>query len=187
MATKVSISSNALLMLGARPINDLTEDDDRAQLAANLYDQVRDALLRSHPWNCSTKRVILAPTTTAPAFDYAYAFNLPADWLKTLQVGESHDPLDYVTESGQILCDYDAVPLRYVWRNDNEATWDAMVVHGMTLAMQAHMAYAITKSASMRDSARQEMIDFLRQARSADGMDDPPETLGDFPLLMSRF
>lgn len=187
MATKVSISSNALLLLGAQSINDLTEENDRAQLAANLYDPVRDALLRSHPWNCSTKRVILAPTTTAPAFDYGYAFNLPADWLKTLQVGEARSALDYVTESGQILADVAALPLRYIWRNEAEATWDSMLVHGMTLAMQAHMAYAITKSTSMRDSARQELADFLRRARAADGMDDPPETLGDFPLLQSRF
>jgi len=187
MATKVSICSNALLMLGAQTINAMDDDSDRAQLASNLYDQVRDALLRSHPWNSATKRVILAPTTTAPAFDYAYAFNLPGDWLRTLQVGEDGDALDYVTESGQILCDDDALPLRYIWRNDNEATWDSMLVHAMGLAMQAHMAYAITKSTTMRDSCSAELMNYLKAARSTDGMDDPPQTLGDFPLLASRF
>lgn len=34
----VSICSNALLMLGAQPINDFSESNDRARLMSNLYD-----------------------------------------------------------------------------------------------------------------------------------------------------
>ena len=66
MATKVSICSNALLLLGDKTINSLDEGTDRASLASNLYDSVRDSLLRSHPWNCAVKRVILAPDTETP-------------------------------------------------------------------------------------------------------------------------
>jgi len=77
MATSVSICSNALLRLGAQTIASLSESNDRARLAANLYETVRDSTLRSHPWNCAVKRVVLAPDTDVPAFDFAAQFTLP--------------------------------------------------------------------------------------------------------------
>lgn len=187
MASKVSICSNALLMLGAQTINSLTENSDRALLAANLYDSTRDDVLRSHPWNCATKRVILAPEATAPAFGYGAAFVLPPDWLRTLEVGEFGYELDYKTENGRILADTSALPLRYVFRNDQEATWDAMLVKAMELRMAAEMAYAITSSASMADLMFNKLQQHMKQARAVDGMDDPPQELGDYPLMQARF
>lgn len=187
MASKVSICSNALLLLGAQTINSLSESTDRALLAANLYDSTRDDVLRSHPWNCATKRVILAPETTAPAFGYSAAFVLPSDWLRTMEVGEFGYELDYKTENGRILADATALPLRYVFRNDQEATWDAMLVKAMELRMAAEMAYAITSSASMADLMFNKLQQHMKQARAVDGMDDPPQELGDYPLLQARF
>ena len=87
MTTPVSIASNALLMLGDKPIASFLEESDRARLASNLWPQVRDSVLRSHPWNCAIKRVTLSPDETAPAFDWSYAFSLPGDFIKALSVG----------------------------------------------------------------------------------------------------
>lgn len=187
MATKVSICSNALLLLGAKTINSLSEDSDRASLASNLYDSQRDAVLRSHPWNCAVKRVVLAPDATAPAFDYGAQFTLPGDWLRTISVGNENYEVDYKHEAGKILANGTVLPLRYIYRNDNEATWDAMLVSAMELKLAAEMAYPITGSASMADMMHQKFLQTLRQARALDGQDDPPQTLGDFPLLNSRF
>lgn len=187
MATKVSICSNALLLLGAKTINSLDEDSDRASLASNLYDSQRDEALRSHPWNCAVKRVVLAPDATAPAFDYGAQFTLPGDWLRTVSVGYENDEVDYKHEAGKILANGTVLPLRYIFRNDNEATWDALLVTAMELKLAAAMAYPITGSASMADMMHQKFLQTLRQARAIDGQDDPPQTLGDFPLLNSRF
>jgi hypothetical protein len=186
MATAVSICSNALLMLGANPINSFDDPVDRARLASNLYPDARDAFLRAHPWNAAVKRVALAPTTTAPVFDYAYAFNLPSDWLRTLQVGEYRREPDFKHEGRQILCDENPLYLRYVYRNDAESSWDSMMVQGMTLAMAWAMAYAITKSTTVAQLKEAEFRAFMKQARAVDGQDDPPQELGDFQLLASR-
>lgn len=187
MATKVSICSNALLLLGAKTINSLDEGSDRASLASNLYDSVRDDMLRSHPWNCAVKRVVLAADVEVPAFDYAAQFTLPSDWLKTISVGDEGYEVDYKHESGKILCDGTALSLRYIFRNEVEATWDAMLVRAMELKMAAEMAYPVTGSASMSDMMHNKLLQHMKQARAVDGQDDPPQTLGDFPLLNSRF
>jgi hypothetical protein len=186
VATDVSICSNALLMLGDESIADFNEESKRAELCENLYPQVRLAVLRSHPWNCAVKRVALAPDVTAPAFDYAYAFNVPDDWLRTLQVGQYGCEVNHQHEARQILADDNPLYLRYVFANLNEATWDAMLVHGVSLAMKAALAYPITKSASLATACLADAESFLKSCRAVDGQDDPPETLGDFPLLSAR-
>lgn len=187
MASAVSICSNALVMLGAKPINDLSEATDHARICANLYDSVRDNVLRLHPWNCATRRVNLAPLVGTPEFDFRHKFSLPGDWLRTLQVGEKDNPLPYRMEGQAILADVTVLPLVYIWRNKVEATWSANLIHVMELAMAAKIAFAVTSSASMRDSMRDEYMREMKQAKAIDGQDDPPEEFASGSFLESRF
>lgn len=187
MATSVSICSNALLILGAQPINSFDDANDRARIAANLYPQVRDEMIRAHAWNCAIKRVILAPDVSTPPFDYAYQFTLPGDWVRTLSVGEYGQEFDYRSEGRRILADTNTLPLRYVFSNTNEGSWDAGMIESVTMRMAARMAYAITQSAALSEQLAKESEYVLRRARAADGQDDPPVTFGDFPLLSSRY
>lgn len=187
MATsEVQICSNALLLLGAQTINSFDDDNDRATLAGNLWDNCRDAVLRSHPWNCAIKRVALAPEATAPPYDYTYQFTLPGDWLRTLSVGQEGDVPDYRMESSKILCDDNPLYLRYVYRNEDVSKYDALLVEALTAYMAMTMAYPITKSASQQD-VMVKLYEFkLRQARTTDGQEEPPQEVGDFPFLNVR-
>lgn len=187
MATSVSICSNALLMLGGLPFSSFDETKPHVRVAANLYPSVRDDVLRLHPWNCATRRVILAPMVAAPAFDFSNQFQLPGDWLRTLQVGYRGCPLPYRSEAQRILCSVTALPLVYCFRNDVEATWSTNLVHLMELAMEAKMAYAVTASAAMRDSLRDEYAREFKVAKAIDGQDDPPEEFESGSFLESRF
>jgi hypothetical protein len=190
-ATEVSICSNALLLLGANPINALDENTERARLASNLFPMVRDYVLRRHPWNCAIKRVALAPDTRTAAEsaanpDWSFTFTLPPDYLRTLSVGEVGAEAEFAIESGKLMCNDNPVLLRYVWRNENPGTWDSMLVWGMTVAMKAVMAYPITQSTSLEQLVDGALADVLKQARAVDGQDGTPETFGDSPLLHAR-
>lgn len=183
----VSICSNALQLLGDKPIDSFDLENDRTRLAANLYASKRDFVLRSHPWNCATKRVILSPDTVAPVFGWSYQYALPGDWLRTLSVGVDDSAQDdYLIEGRQILMDIDTCRLRYIFRNETEATWDAMLVNAMTQVMTAVFAYAITKSSSKQANEEELLRMILKITRAVDGQENPPEVLGDFPLLASR-
>ena len=48
MASSISICSNALLALGAHPINSFDENTEHARLCSNIYPTVRNDLLRKH-------------------------------------------------------------------------------------------------------------------------------------------
>lgn len=192
MASDVSICSNALLALGDKPISSFDEATqigglDRARLCANLYPQVRNNLLRRLQPNCAKARVILAPDSIAPAFDYTNRFLLPGDFLRIVSIGQKDDADDYQLEGRYILANVSTLYLRYVYQNENVASWDSMLVSAMELAMKAVLAYPITKSTAEKDSCKQELEMYLRQYRAIDGQDIPPETLGDFPLLNARY
>ena len=107
--------------------------------------------------------------------------------MRTISVGAEGYEVDYKHESGKILAGGTSLALRYVFRNEVEATWDALLVRAMELKMAAEMAYPITGSASMADMMHNKLLQHMKAARAVDGQDDPPQTFGDFPLLNSRF
>jgi hypothetical protein len=86
MASIVEICNGALNQLGATTILSLTEDSKNARLCNQRFTQVRDAVFRSHPWNCLQKRQELAADTTAPAWGFKFAYTLPADCLRLLRI-----------------------------------------------------------------------------------------------------
>lgn len=187
MTTPVTICSNALLMLGDNPIADFNEDNDRARLASNLWPLARDSVLRRHPWNCATKRVLLAPLSTPPAFEFAYQFQMPSDWMRTLSIGEEVERPRYRIEGRVILMDESSCKLRYIWRNENPASWDSMLIQCMTMVMRGLFAYPIAQSASLEQAIEGQVSRALREARAVDGQEDDAEALDDSPLLAARF
>lgn len=182
----VSICSNALLLLGDRPISSFSENNDRTRLVANLYNYKRERVLRAHPWNCATKRVILSPDVAAPAFGWAYQFQFPNDWLRSLSVGENGNEDDYAIEGRKILMDSNVCRLRYIWNNTEESTWDSLLVEAMTQVMVAALTYPITKSTTKQATEEEIVKRVLKEARTVDGQEVTPETIGDFPLLANR-
>lgn len=194
MSDAIKICSNALMMLGAKPIASFSESEgmgsnlDRAKLCAGLYPGLRLAILRGHYWNTCARRVLLSPDELKPAFGYAYRFLLPGDWLRTWGVGDpnTRGRLDYRTEGRYLLCNEPVLPLLY-GADVPEDQWDTLLVDVMTLAVAARLAYPITASTSVEEAKKIELRDLLREARATDGQDDPPETFGDFPLLQSRY
>ncbi len=199
MTTAVSICSNALVQLGDRPIASFEESatTDRARNAALLWPSVRDFVLRSHPWNCAVRREVLAPLADGsgnvlrPAFDFSYQFLLPSDYLRVIRVGCDGERPRYKVESIQqgrvILLDSPTCLLRFVFRNENVATWDTMLVWAMTEAMRAALAFPTTGSGSMEQMLTQALKEILRQARAVDGQEDDNDAFDDNPLIDARF
>jgi hypothetical protein len=189
MTTAVSICSNALLMLGKTPIADFNENSDRARYCSNLYPTVRDDLLRKHYWNCAIKRVMLSPLADAPAFGYSAQFQLPADFLRVYEVGyPGRFITDFQIENRKIMANAASLPLRYVWRNDNEDNWDSSLVQVATIMMAAVLAYPITQSTSLRETLTNDAKIALREAKATDAQENPSDTMGDeFPLIAGRY
>lgn len=84
------------------------------------------------------------------------------------------------------MANVDAIRLRYVYRNEDESTWDAALVDVAEMMMQSSW-HAVTGSTSLRDSLAQEASFLLKQAKAVDGQEEPPEELDGYPTYESRF
>ena len=184
---EVTICSNALQRVGAKPISSFDNQTDHARLCKQLWPTIRDSVLRAHPWNCATRRVILAPEIEPPAFDFSYQFLLPGDWLKTTQVGKHRQRIEYRSEGRYILANVEALPLVFVYRNEDVSTWSSNLLELAEIYVAASIAYPVTKSTTLRDSIRQEAATALKVAKAVDGQDDPPEEIETGRLIEARF
>ena len=81
----INIINRALALLGVSSITSLSDTSKPAATASVLWDDTRAAVFRSHPWNCLTKRVAQAQSSTTPAYGYTYQYQLQAEFLRIIQ------------------------------------------------------------------------------------------------------
>ena len=191
MATGVSICSAALLQLGKAPISDFNESGDSARLCSNLYPGERDSLLRENDWNCAKKRDVLAPLAAVPLFGFTAQFALPSDYLRLISIGDAYVGtaacLRFRVEGRKILASGTVLPIEYVFRNDQEASWDSKLVELMTARMLWKLAYPITASTSLREELKTEYYAMAKAARAIDAQENPSDELSDdFTLISGR-
>ena len=177
--------------MGKSPINSFQESGDLARLCSNLYATERDSLLRENDWNCAIKRDLLAPVADSPPFGFASQFALPSDFLRMVSIDDyrigSPNCRDFRIEGRRILASGTVLPIVYVFRNDQESTWDAKLIELMTARMLWKLAYPVTQSTTLRDELKSEYTQMARMARSIDSQENPSEALSDdFTLLNGR-
>ena len=186
MSSKVQICSNAGLLIGQEPINDLLEVSDKATLAFNLYDYVRDSVIRANNWACCIKRVTLSPDVDAPAFGFAYQFSLPADCLRVLSISYDEAPYEHRVEGLKLLCNTNQVALRYLFRNVDELSYDAGLIEVMTLAMAVRICPGTSANEGLRDRLQQDYRNALIQHRAADSQQGTTQSISNSPMLSSH-
>ena len=166
MASTVDICNGALNQLGATTILSLTEDSKNARLCNSRYTQVRDAVFRSHPWNCLQKRVQLASSTTTPAWGYKFQFDLPGDCLRLLRILDFDS--NYQVEGRSILSNNETMKILYISRITDANQYDELLRETLSAALGADIAYAITSNNTTSQNMIANYQDKLKDARFVD-------------------
>ena len=166
MASTVDICNGALNQLGATTILSLTEDSKNARLCNSRFTQVRDAVFRSHPWNCLQKRVELAADTTAPAWGFSYAYTLPADCLRLLRILDYDS--NYKVEGRKILSNTSSMKILYIGRVTDPNEYDESLRETLSAALGADIAFAVTSNNQTATNMYNLFQDKLKDARFID-------------------
>ena len=176
MASVVDICNGALNQLGATTILSLTEDSKNARLCNSRFTQVRDALFRTHPWNCLQKRTELAKDTATPAWGFSSAFTLPADCLRLLYIIDYDS--NHKVEGRKILSNNSTMKILYVSRITDPNEYDELLRETLSAALGADIAYGVTSSNPVSEKMYTLYQDKLRDARfvdSTEGQNNSPD------------
>ena len=163
MASVVQICNSALNQLGASSITALTDNSKNARLCNERYSTVRDAVFRSHPWNCLVKRQTLAADTATPDWGFTYQFTLPADCLRVLGIDSYNS--DHKIEGRKVLISSSAVKLIYISQVTDPNEMDVLLRETISAGLASDMSYAITANLQTAKLFNEKYILKLSEAR----------------------
>ena len=188
MATsKVEITNLALTLLGADLITSMSESTERARTANALFDSVRDAVLRSFPWNFAIRRTQVASLATpTPADTWNYYFTQPTGCLRVLKVDEAVGGREFVLERGYIACNHSPIVVKYIYQETDVTKYDALFVQALGARLAHAMAHRRIQSSAREEDLWKIYRSYVREARSVDSQEGTPENLVADDWLDSR-
>ena len=154
MATDVQIAKLALQHLGDRwDITSLSEATPEAEQVNLIFSDIRDQVLRSHPWKFAIKHT--SPTAlagTVPA-NWDYMFTYPADALKILHIvnplGRTVTPIKFdvfrnASDVKVVVCDEEEPEFKYISQVTDTAQFDPSFVTAFSMRLAQHLAIPLT-------------------------------------------
>ncbi|MDA8178294.1 MAG: hypothetical protein M0T69_01965 [Deltaproteobacteria bacterium] len=165
MATSnTDICNLALKALGLDPISSLATDTSQAGIILrNTWEATRDAILRAANWRCLLSRSgSLAREAAAPSFGYSYAYALPTDCIRVMEMSVD---AAWEVEGRLLLTDEEEAYIRYVAYNktaDQVALFDGH----LTKAIVAQLAVDIAPGLKSKSLVPQ--LEVIARDRLAD-------------------
>lgn len=183
----IALCSRALLKIGAASIASFDEGTAEAEVAANLYPAIRDALISAHPWNFAQGQVTLAQLMAQPLADFEYAYQLPPDFLRALSAGVSgrSTGVVYRIAEDKLHTDSDHVVLSYIFR-PQEHNFPPFFDQALIARLAAEFCLPLTESTSRAQLLYKLAEEEWRMAKLADGQQDTPQAISHFPLVEVR-
>lgn len=113
--TKIGLISKALVVLGEKPAQALTDNRYGVQVGANLFEMIYENELQSNRWRFAVKKEALARLTGVPLNQWSYAYQLPTDMLLPIGV---YPRQEYEIYARHLYTDALSVELDYLFKPD---------------------------------------------------------------------
>lgn len=190
--TETAVANEALSLIRQPPIGDLASDTTKpARVLRTHFAAVRDALLRKYPWNFAESYQQLNALPTKPPFRFNYAYALPQDCLKAIEI-EGCRGLDrqrtWKVQGRQIVTNVGPVINLIYTRNETSvAVWDALFREAFAIALASRAAPEIAKDEQVSEAVMQQSAQALEEAFPVDAGEGAPEEMPDGDILDARF
>ena len=199
--TALTVCSDSLLLLGARPISSFTEGTDSANLCDRLYPGIKKSTLEAYHWGFSFKSAQLARTINTPVNKYRYQYVLPSDRIGALSkvynnLGIGAQPVkDWAIMGDKLITDYTTVVADYKFLID-EAMMPSYFIQLLKYMMAWHLAEPITdqisktqywQSVAVGSPSENNRGGYFRTAAGIDGQGSPTQGFEDFSLIDVRY
>lgn len=182
MTSETDIVNAALRLVAGNRITSMAQGTKNANVAADLYQAVRDNILASHNWKFATLRAELSRSATAPAFEFQYAYVVPDDWMRTVSVHDNNQGFSTVEHkegnvAGQrcLLASTEQLFLRYVGKITDPNLMPADFRMALIYMLASDLGQPVANSGSAVDRADARATRKLLAAKASDSMGSSPE------------
>ncbi|HEY7805033.1 MAG TPA: hypothetical protein VIC30_11465 [Orrella sp.] len=199
--TKLSICSDALILLGATPLSSFSDGTDAAQICDRLYDDLKDSVVASYPWSWSFKKVQLARLTEEPANEWKYFYQLPGDRLAGVRAvfNSSATGIAPIQRGWELLGDKLMSSQEQIWIDyqfsPGESALPTYFVQLLKYAMAAEIAETVTDQLTKAEYFERKAFGspdenrrggYFRVASNIDGSSKSIERMEDYSLIAVR-
>jgi hypothetical protein len=198
MASDTDVANFALTLLGAARITSLADNNKSARSVSAVIDMLRRAELEKRFWSFAIKRESLPALSDAPTYGYAYAYQLPSDFLRMIQVGENYespsltdyrtiDDSPYSIEAGTIATDYGSpLNIRYVRDVTDYGLFNPLFCTALAAQVAFTCCEEITNSNSKRDAMVAAYKQSIKDAVSVNAVQRSPQGIADDSWIIGR-
>jgi hypothetical protein len=191
--TSLNVTNNALVQLGALPINSFHDGSQVSDTARELYPTARDTVLELAAWNFAcfyatlTHTPLLDPPYQRPVWKWVFQYPLTTDpyCLRVLDM-ENHAEFEVGGDrfEGRVLMTNEATGnIRYVGRVEDLGHWNALAVEALTKYLAAELAPLVTGQATRKAALLQEFQAMLGSAVDRDSHENFPQAVPPNRLL----
>jgi len=151
MSTDLQIYNLALHRLGCEKVSAVGDTSKRAVLLTDLYEVVRDNLLKKYDWSFAQKEVTLTVSdiTVSTPFTYEFEYNLPAD---TLRIISEYGGEIYKANGLLVQSDAETLQLVYISKITAEASFSVEFVKSFYLELAAEASISLVQDKELRNS-----------------------------------
>lgn len=183
MVSPVDLCNLALISLGQPTVVQIDPPDSQsksARLCGQIYEPLRDEIIRSHPWRRLTKRTTLAASVVAPDWGYTTAYPMPADLVRLIDVYVGDVKLmDWHLEGDDILTNTTApLQIRYTRTSSNPDDWDPLLRDAIAYRLAVDLAEPLTQDPSKKSFAIAKYQEVMNLAKNASAQEGTPVDLG---------
>lgn len=199
MLSRTQVINNGLRIISANLIADPDEDTESARQAKEVYDQIVRSELENHAWFFAKAQTALPENADAPLFKFNHAYNLPADFVRLVELDGKWvfsvvrhvdvNPVPvYELHGRAILTDLTA-PLNIAYLRDvssDPTVWTPLFGNAVSAALAVALAMPLTKSEGMVSLAEKVYQKELARAKKSNAIQMPPQNMPDNSWITAR-
>lgn len=176
MANYVQIANLAATEIGTDArVTDPDEDKTLARAVKGVWDSERRAAIRDGSWNFAARRAGLAALDEAVSHPFTYAYELPSDCLRLIEVLSAGARDSYQLEGRKILCDISGpLYIRYLADITEPAQFDEAFANALARRIAWTIGHKIAGSTFDQAAAERKYWGAIKSAKRVDAMENPP-------------
>lgn len=182
-SSPVDICNLALDDLKQAPIKSVTTPVSNTEYVCQRnYDTVRRECLFAHPWKFTITRIQLTPNpATTPLFGYAYAYNLPTDYIRLITVGDDYlgdlrtsfeiESNQLLAAAGDVIFDGTTKDVRYMRDVTDVTKFSPGFITYFRLKLAIRMSNKFSVSPAIKKELKEDFAEAATEARSVNGQE----------------